>query len=62
MKVIIYSDRCKACGLCERIAPDVFRIDDYNQARVIRQPDSLSPEVQDAIERCPMEAIAPVAG
>ena len=61
MKVTIYPDRCKGCGLCEGIAPSVFRVDDYNQAQVVIQPDPLTPDVQEAIARCPMDAIALLA-
>ena len=43
MKVTIYPDHCKGCGLCEGIAPSVFRVDDYNQAQVVIQPDPLTP-------------------
>ena len=62
MKVTIYPDRCKGCGLCEGIAPSVFRVDDYNQAQVVIQPDyPLMPDVLEAIARCPMNAIAILA-
>lgn len=62
MKVTIYPDRCRGCGLCEGIAPSVFRVDDYSQAQVVMQPDDpLTPDVQEAIVRCPMEAIVILA-
>lgn len=38
MKIMIYPDRCKGCGLCEGIAPSVFRVDDYNQDRLLFSP------------------------
>lgn len=62
MNIMIYPDRCKGCGLCERISPSVFRVDDYYQAQVILQPIALTPEVYEAINRCPMDAIAMLAG
>lgn len=61
MKVIVYPDRCKGCGLCEGIASEYFRMDDYNQAVVLIQPNELGEKVQEAIARCPMEAIAVLA-
>ena len=61
MKVTIYPDRCKGCGLCEGIAPSVLRVDDNNQAQVARQPEPLTPDIQQAIARCPMDAIALLA-
>lgn len=61
MKVMIYPDRCKGCGLCEGIAPAFFRVDDYHQAQVVIQPENPYPEVQETIARCPMDAIALLA-
>lgn len=61
MKLSIIQNRCKGCGLCERLAPKFFRVDDYHQAQVLVQPGSLSDAVRQAMLRCPMEAIAILA-
>lgn len=49
---------CEGSAVCEMLAPDVFRVDDDDIAKVLRQPDSnQEAEVQDAIDRCPKQAL-----
>ena len=54
------NDECIVCGLCENVAPAVFRLSaDYSHNMVHHQPatpEELA-EAEDARERCPVEAI-----
>ena len=53
-------DHCICCGLCENVAPDVFRMSpDGSNFLVYHQP-ATPQEINDADnarERCPVEAI-----
>lgn len=53
-------DQCTACGLCENLAPDHFKLsEDGAYAYVCKQPVT-DPEIdtcKEAQESCPVEAI-----
>lgn len=59
MKVIVDLDLCQGHGQCELAAPDVFEIGDDALARLRTDdpPRALLPQVEDAILRCPADAI-----
>ncbi len=57
MKVVVNQETCIGCGLCESICPSVFRMNDDNLAEVYQQPDSISDELQEAVDSCPVAAI-----
>ncbi len=48
---------CTACGLCEEICPEVFRLDD--EATIIEGVDysSYEEQIKEAAESCPVEVI-----
>lgn len=48
---------CTACGLCEEICPEVFKLDD--EATVIEGVDcsSYEEQIKEAAESCPVEVI-----
>jgi len=48
---------CIACGLCEEICPEVFRMED--EASVIENADynSFEEGIKEAAENCPVEVI-----
>jgi len=52
--VKIDAGKCIGCGLCVSMVPDVFEMDG-DKAKVISQKKS--PEVKEAVESCPGEAI-----
>ena len=52
--------QCICCGLCENVAPDIFRVtNDHDHHRVHHQPATPQElcEAEDARDRCPVEAI-----
>ena len=60
MKVIVDKDICIGCGACQATAPDVFEMDDKGLARVLvdEVPEELNEDALDALEGCPVSAIA----
>ena len=48
---------CTACGLCEEICPEVFRMED--EATVIEGADysAFEAQIKEAAESCPVEII-----
>jgi ferredoxin len=59
MTKVTVSEECIGCGTCENISADVFEIKDDGLAHVIIDDASeFESEVDEAIEACPVEAIA----
>lgn len=60
MKVIVDSELCLGCGICEGIAPDVFSLasEPYATVQINPVPGKYLADVKDAIEQCPEEAIS----
>ena len=57
-KVVIDADECVACGTCVEICPDVFEMDDGDDAaRVIKPNGGPDEEIQEAIDSCPVQCI-----
>ena len=59
MKVVVDSDTCLGCGICESIAPDIFTLGDEIYAKVIMNPvpEQMRDIVEEAVSECPEEAI-----
>lgn len=57
-RVCIVAEDCIACGLCQDICPEVFRLDDDEMAAQVIKPQG-GPEdlVQEAIDSCPVSCI-----
>lgn len=50
--------KCIACGLCESITSDIFKVEDVAQVIVDEVPEELVDAVEEAIEACPTSAIS----
>jgi ferredoxin len=63
MRVIVDPDLCEGNGVCEKIAPEIFRLGDDDQARVLleRPDETLRAKVDAAVRRCPRQAIRAIA-
>ncbi len=62
MKVRIDPTKCTGYGLCSQSAPEVFGLDEWNQAIVLISrereiPENLWPAIRQASARCPTRAI-----
>ncbi|WP_366924174.1 ferredoxin [Metallumcola ferriviriculae] len=58
MKVKINEELCIACGACEGICPDVFKLEgDVSKVLVDEIPPEFEDEVIEAAEGCPSQAI-----
>ncbi|MEJ5314916.1 MULTISPECIES: ferredoxin [Anaerolinea] len=60
MKTFVDRDLCMGCGVCETIAPNVFKLEDDGIAVVL--VDVVPPEeeanVREAMDACPEQAIS----
>jgi ferredoxin len=59
MRVIVDQDLCEGNAVCERHAPEVFRVGDDDKARVLLEhpEEALRAKVELAVKRCPRAAI-----
>lgn len=59
MRVYIDRDRCQGNGMCESLAPAVFRLADEGVAALVdgADPADHADDVAAAIDSCPMEAL-----
>lgn len=59
-RVVANLDVCEGNGLCQAAAPEVFEVGDDDLVRVLdeRPGDALRPKVDDAVRRCPKQALA----
>jgi ferredoxin len=60
MRVVVDLDRCESHGLCAAAVAEVFDLgdDDVLRIEVDTVPDSLRPRVEEAIARCPKQALS----
>ncbi len=60
MKIIVDYDRCEANAVCMRVCPEVFEVrEDDTLHLATDQPDeSLREKVEEAVRRCPRQALA----
>ncbi len=50
---------CESNGVCEQIAPEVFRLDEDDELTIVQPepPASLHDAVREAVDRCPKLAL-----
>jgi ferredoxin len=60
VRVIVDRDLCESNGVCEGLAPAVFRINDEDELDILQEhPDeSLRAKVMDAVRSCPKQALS----
>ena len=60
MRVVVDFDRCQSNAVCMDVAPEVFEVRDDNFLYVLVEepPDELRPRVEEAVRRCPTQAIS----
>jgi ferredoxin len=60
MRVVVDFDRCQSNAVCMEVAPEVFEVRDDNSLSVLDETPSeeLRPKLQEAVRRCPTQAIS----
>ncbi len=55
---VIDTEECIACGTCEELCPDVFRVNEsLGFAQVINPGGAPDDKIQEAIDACPVTCI-----
>lgn len=59
-KVVVDFDKCESNAVCMGIAPEVFEVRDDDFLYILQDepPDELRPAVEEAVRRCPKQAIS----
>jgi ferredoxin len=59
-KVVVDFDLCESNAVCMGIAPEVFEVRDDDFLYVLQDepPDELRAKCEEAVQRCPKQAIA----
>jgi ferredoxin len=59
MKVVVNFDRCQSNALCMGIAPEVFEVREDNFLYILDEnpPESMRPQLEQAVAACPTSAI-----
>ena len=60
MKVVVDYDLCESNAVCMGIAPDIFEVRDDDFLYVLSEnpPESDRAKVEEAVRRCPKQAIS----
>ena len=60
MRVIVNRELCEGNAVCMQVAPEVFVVDDDDKARaLVERPDeALRAKVEQAVRRCPRQALS----
>lgn len=59
-KVVVDFDLCESNAICMAVAPEVFEVRDDDFLYVLQEHpgEDLRPKVEEAVNRCPKQAIA----
>ena len=60
MQVVVDYDLCESNAICMEVAPEVFEVRDDDFLYVLQEnpPEDLRAKVEEAVQRCPKQAIA----
>jgi ferredoxin len=60
MRVVVDFDLCESNAVCMGIAPEVFEVRDDDFLYVLQEnpPEELRGKVEEAVQRCPKQAIS----
>jgi len=60
VRVVVDYDRCESNAICMSIVPEVFEVRDDDNLYVLQEspPESLRAKVEEAVRRCPKQAIS----
>jgi ferredoxin len=60
MRVVVDFDLCESNAICMGIAPEVFEVRDDDFLYVLDEtpPEDMRPKIEEAVQRCPKQAIS----
>ena len=60
MRVVVDFDLCESNAVCMSVAPEVFEVRDDDFLYILDEtpPETLRPKVEEAVRRCPKQAIS----
>ena len=60
MKIVVDRDLCESNAVCMDVEPSVFEVDDNEELQILDEhPDeSLRPKMEEAVRRCPKQALS----
>jgi len=60
MRVVVDYDLCESNAICMAVAPEVFEVDDADNLNLLQEepPEELRPKVEEAVRRCPKQALS----
>jgi len=63
MKIVVNYDLCEANAVCMLVCPECFRVEEDDTLTVLveKPPSNLREKVEEAVRRCPRQAIKLVA-
>ncbi len=59
MRLVVDFDQCEANGVCVKVSPELFKLDENDQLHILNKqpgPDQLA-DAQEAVRRCPKQAL-----
>jgi ferredoxin len=59
MRIVVDYDLCESNAICMQVAPDIFEVRDDDFMYVLNEtpPDEARARVNEAVQRCPKQAI-----
>ncbi|HHW79349.1 MAG TPA: ferredoxin [Acholeplasmataceae bacterium] len=57
VKKVWIEEGCIACGMCESICPEVFKVDDVSNVKEGVNYSEYTKQIKEAAESCPMGVI-----
>ena len=60
MRIVVDFDLCESNAVCMGIAPEVFEVRDDDFLYILNEtpPEDLRPKIEEAVARCPKQAIS----
>lgn len=60
MRIVVNFDFCESNAVCMGIAPGVFEVRDDDLLHILDEtpPEEMRPRVEEAVRRCPKQAIS----
>jgi ferredoxin len=60
VRVQVDRDLCESNGMCVQVAPTVFTLDDDDELHILQEEpeEALRDRVEDAVRRCPKQALS----